>query len=101
MASMLVLVGLVCWAVACGGGATDAAFNWSTSDMSVASVDDAGLVALYEATDGPNWAKKDNWLTDAPLGDWFGVRTASRGASSVWLSVANGTVRRSNGYVTG
>ena len=37
------------------------------------------LLALYEATDGPNWATADNWLTAAPLGDWNGVRTDARG----------------------
>ena len=31
------------------------------------------LVALYNATDGPNWNDNTNWLTDAPLGDWAGV----------------------------
>ena len=31
------------------------------------------LVALYNATDGPNWEDNTNWLTDAPLGDWAGV----------------------------
>ena len=37
------------------------------------------LVALYEATDGPNWSQNDNWLTDAPLGDWYGVDTDHNG----------------------
>ena len=36
--------------------------------------DRAALVALYEATGGENWSKRDNWLTDAPLDDWHGVR---------------------------
>ena len=31
------------------------------------------LIALYEATDGANWVNNDNWLTDAPLGEWHGV----------------------------
>ena len=31
------------------------------------------LVALYNATDGPNWKENTNWLTEAPLGDWAGV----------------------------
>ena len=35
--------------------------------------DRAVLVALYNATDGPNWINNENWLTDAPLGDWHGV----------------------------
>ena len=37
------------------------------------SRDEAALVALYNATDGPNWRNNTNWLTDAPLGDWAGV----------------------------
>ena len=41
--------------------------------------DRAALVALYEATDGPNWVNNDNWLTDAPLGDWYGVDTDTSG----------------------
>ena len=31
------------------------------------------LVALYEATDGPNWTMNTNWLTDHGLA-WHGVR---------------------------
>ena len=41
--------------------------------------DRAALVALYEATDGPNWTNNDNWLTDVPLRDWYGVRTNASG----------------------
>ena len=90
-----------------------AAFAWSSSDVSVATVDASGLVAgvgegaaaitatagsvrgmaritvanpdraalaaLYEATDGPNWVNSENWLTDAPLGEWYGVETDPAG----------------------
>ena len=31
------------------------------------------LVALYESTDGPNWAINKNWLTDKDLSTWYGV----------------------------
>ena len=41
--------------------------------------DRAALVALYEATNGPNWVYNDNWLTDAPLGEWHGVSTDASG----------------------
>ena len=41
--------------------------------------DRATLVALYEATDGPNWVDSENWLTDAPLGDWYGVDVDGQG----------------------
>lgn len=37
------------------------------------------LVALYDATGGPDWMDSDNWLTDAPLGEWHGVRTDDNG----------------------
>ena len=35
----------------------------------------AVLVALYNATDGANWNRNDNWLSDEPLGEWYGVTT--------------------------
>ena len=35
--------------------------------------DRAALVALYNATDGPNWANNTNWLTNQPIGQWHGV----------------------------
>ena len=41
--------------------------------------DRAVLVALYNATDGPNWKNNTNWLTDAPLGDWYGVEVDDAG----------------------
>ena len=39
----------------------------------------AALGALFEALDGSNWTHRDNWLTDAPLGEWYGVEVDSRG----------------------
>ena len=45
----------------------------------VASPDREILVALYNATDGPNWIDSDNWLTDAPLGSWLGVKANTQG----------------------
>ena len=41
--------------------------------------DREALVALYHATDGPNWLRDSNWLTDAPLEDWHGVSTDEDG----------------------
>ena len=42
-------------------------------DVVVFEPDRAALVALYEATNGENWTRSDNWLTEAPLGEWYGV----------------------------
>jgi len=44
-----------------------------TFAVTVVHPDRSALVALYDATDGPNWKNNDNWLTDAPLGNWYGV----------------------------
>ena len=41
--------------------------------------DRAALVAFYHATGGDNWEENENWLTDAPLGDWYGVHTDENG----------------------
>ncbi len=39
------------------------------------SADRAALTALYNATDGVNWTKSENWTTDLPLDQWFEVIT--------------------------
>ncbi len=41
--------------------------------------DRAALVALYNATDGPNWTYNTNWLSDRPIGEWYGVGTDNDG----------------------
>jgi len=33
------------------------------------------LRVLYQATNGANWRNSTNWLTGAPMGDWYGVDT--------------------------
>lgn len=90
------------------------AVSWSTSDGTVASVDQMGLVraegagmaritaaagsasahatvtvvlltdnealaGIYNATGGEQWIRRDGWLSDAPLSDWYGVQTDSDG----------------------
>ena len=37
------------------------------------------LVALYNATNGDNWRRNTNWLSNRPLGEWFGVTTDANG----------------------
>ena len=37
------------------------------------------LEMLYDATGGETWTRRDNWLTDAPLRDWYGVTTDGEG----------------------
>lgn len=50
-----------------------------TAEIIVMDLERAALVALYEVTDGPNWVNSENWLTEQPLGDWYGVDTNAAG----------------------
>ena len=38
------------------------------------------LAALYKATSGPGWNNNDNWLSEAPIDQWYGVITGCGGA---------------------
>ena len=37
--------------------------------------DRAILAELYHATNGDSWADNENWLSEQPLGEWYGVDT--------------------------
>ena len=41
--------------------------------------DRIALAAFYHATGGRDWERNDNWLTNAPLGEWYRVTTDSEG----------------------
>ena len=41
--------------------------------------DREALIALYNATGGPNWSGNYNWLSDVPIGEWEGVTTDGKG----------------------
>ena len=45
------------------------------ADCDVAQVERLALNDLHDLTDGPSWANRRAWGTDAPLGDWHGVST--------------------------
>ena len=53
--------------------------------------DRAILEALYRDTGGADWVNSENWLTEAPLGDWYGVETDAAGrVVRLELGPANG-----------
>ena len=47
--------------------------------------DRQALIALYNATDGADWTNNENWLTDAPLGEWHGVTVSDGRVTGVNL----------------
>ena len=60
----------------------------SVAPSSSPSSDRDALVALYHATDGPNWTNSTNWLSDKPLGDWHGIQVNDR-VTALFLSENN------------
>ena len=68
--------------VACGGSGEPA--DGPDSERATAvpplaqtspETDREALVALYSTTDGEAWRHSDNWLSDVPISEWFGVTT--------------------------
>ena len=43
-------------------------------DLPICTDEDA-LIALYQATNGDNWVSNQNWLSNKPIGTWYGVIT--------------------------
>ena len=37
------------------------------------------MMDLFHSTNGESWIKKENWGTEKPLCDWFGVKVDIRG----------------------
>ena len=48
--------------------------------------DKQALVALYNATDGPNWANNENWLSEEPLENWYGVSVSDGRVTRLFLA---------------
>ena len=57
--------------------------------------DRAALVEFYRATGGPTWSRRDNWLSDAPLGQWYGVDVDEDGRVvklDLWVNNVRGRI---------
>ena len=53
--------------------------TWGHGFAQLPSPDREALIALYNATDGANWTDNTNWVTNAPVGQWYGVTTNGNG----------------------
>ena len=61
--------------------ATHASVTTGAIDVAVKppGSDRVALEALYRATGGDDWTDNTNWLSDEPLGEWYGVETYDNG----------------------
>ena len=78
-------------------GESDTGNNCSTAvTVTVGPADSAGgeqsdraaLVALYNATGGPDWDRNTNWLSDEPLSAWYGVQRTDNGGRVTHLNLS-------------
>ena len=61
-------------------GDTDTlSFTVTVDESDEGGNDKAALMALYDASDGANWSSSDNWGTNAPLDQWYGVSVDRNG----------------------
>ncbi len=67
------------------------------------AADRAALVALYNATDGPNWNHNQNWLSDEPLDEWYGVTVEDERVTGLVLNAnqLTGTIPSELGNLAG
>ena len=49
------------------------------------ATDREALEAVYNATDGANWSNNQNWLSDVPLEEWYGVTVHNGRVISLFL----------------
>ena len=61
-----------------------------------ALTDRAALVALYNATDGPNWANRADRLSGQPIGDWYGIVTDDSGRTYTLQRARTYTLQRAH-----
>ncbi len=79
------------------------AVDGASAQENTVATDRAALVALYDATDGPNWTARTNWTTEEPLSAWSSVTTNAEGRVTQLILGAkglNGTLPTSLGDLT-
>jgi Leucine-rich repeat (LRR) protein len=57
------------------------------SVSSLTAQDSLALVALYNSTNGYQWINNENWLTDVPISQWFGIETSGSIVKKIDLSL--------------
>lgn len=65
-----------------GGNATQTITVKQSGVQEILEKEREVLIAFYEATGGDNWTRNDNWCSDKPVGEWYGVETYQNGV--IW-----------------
>lgn len=54
-----------------------------------ARIEREALMALYDATNGPQWSNSTNWGSDLPLNEWYGVQMKDGRVTNIMLQKNN------------
>ena len=78
----------------------------ASATVTVAVSERAALRALFDALGGSGWSHSNNWRTDTPLGDWYGVEVDSQGRviglrMAVWVDTEDGGREKLGNGLTG
>lgn len=52
-----------------------AKLNFNENFKSIIELEREVLITFYNALDGDNWVNNENWCSDRPVNEWYGVRT--------------------------
>ena len=77
--------------------------SWLNEQENQLALEREALIEFYNATGGDNWKNNDNWCSDEPIEDWYGISTDQQGF--VWdLDLADnnltGSIPESIGNLT-
>ena len=61
-----------------------------TVEIDYVGIERAILLEFYHTTDGPNWTNSMNWMSETPVGEWYGIETDSEGRVQTINIVNNG-----------
>ena len=56
-----------------GGSATQTITVKQRGENETFEKERKALIALYNATDGDNWKNNENWCSDKPINEWYGI----------------------------
>lgn len=87
------------------GGGDQWIVKLNTCSTTTCTGDSLRLVEFFNATNGPNWTRKDNWLVPGkPISSWYGVGVTADGCvGSIYLGKnnLNGPIPESFGNFSG
>ena len=72
-----------------GGNATQTITVKQSGLKEILEKEREALIAFYNATDGDNWTCNDNWCSDKPVSEWYGITVENGNVTNIDLHYNN------------